>query len=369
MKKILNIILVFTITFCSVLLLSSCGKKDDPPTPYTPNLSKTFTLNGFTIKTTSDFNLQQTTTGIKLKSTGDNEISFGDTYIFAQYDIGNASYDFKTTSLEKYASDIAKIEGKTLSTPVKTITITERLNEIFTGDLKLNMYIVDEMQNPNGNWDMYSILCIGKGSNAFVYFNIYTSIQNKYYNDNITKLFAIVESTEIMTPIQATYTDSVKSNISTTMVRTDDFMSYFNFEFSVPDNYIAYEIPEYPSGNHLAKNNYPDNTWSSSIRCSNLASFMGNAILDDGGVKHLINFSTNNHLGFYTKEVDENSQTYRVYYIDAANKLNIYYIIIGVSYNEELEGLGFGNYFETQMISWMQNVVILSSNSRLQTNK
>ena len=361
MKKVFNLILIFTMAICSVFILSACGK-EEPPVPYTPNLSKTFTLNGFTIKATSDFDLQQTTAGIKLKSSGDSEITFGDTYIFAQYDMGNASYDFKTTSIEKYTSDIAKIEGKTLSTPVKTITITERLNEIFTGDLKLNMYVVDEMLNPNGNWDSYSIFCIGKGSNAFVYYNIYTSFEDKYFDDNITKLTAIIESSEIMTPIEETYNDLVKSNISTTMVRTDDFMSYFNFEFSVPDNYIAYENPAYASGNHLAKNDYPDNTWSSSIRCSNLASFMGNAILDDGGVKHLINFSTNNLLGFYTKEVNENSQTYRVYYIDAENKLNIYYIIIGVSYNEELANLGFENYFESQMISWMQNVMILAVN-------
>jgi len=52
---------------------------------------------------------------------------------------------------------------------------------------------------------------------------------------NIVAVF-IIESAEVMTPVQATYNDLVKSNISTNLVRTDDFMSYFNFEFYIPDN-------------------------------------------------------------------------------------------------------------------------------------
>ena len=33
--------------------------------------------------------------------------------------------------------------------------------------------------------------------------------------------------------------------------------------------------------------------------------------------------------------------------------------MIGVSYSNDLNSLGFGNYFEEQMISWMQNLEIL----------
>lgn len=356
MKKVLNIILICTITICSCLLLVSCGK---PKQPYCPELSKTYTRNGFTIQTTADFTIRERNEGMQLISEGDDIVCFGNTYIDMQFDMGNNGYNFNTISLDTYASDVAKIEGITLSAPAKTITITERLNEIFSGNLNLNVYIIDQKLNPNGDWDTYSILCVGKGSNAFVYINIETQIQDKYYDDNITKLTAIIDSIVFQTPTMATYDNSVKSYISTNMVRTGDFMSYFKFEYSIPDNYIAYEIPNYPSGNHLAKNNYPENIWSSSIRCSNLASFMGNTVLDDNNAKHFIKFSTNNYLGFYTKNFEDNSWIYRVYFVNGDNKINVYYTIIGVTYSNDIGDLGFGNYFEEQMISWMQNVIIL----------
>ena len=160
----------------------ACGDKKDE---YTPNLTQTFSANGFEIKTTSDFTLQTTSEGIKLTSEGDNQVAFGDTYFYAQYDTGNEYYDFENITLDQYTSDIAKIENVNLSTPIKNINITEKLTNTFSGNLFMNMYIIDEMRNQNGNWDYYTILCIGKGSNSFVYFNIYTTIQDTYYNDNI----------------------------------------------------------------------------------------------------------------------------------------------------------------------------------------
>jgi len=355
MKKILNLVLILTITMCSFVLVA-CGDNGD----YTPNLTKTYTANGFEIKTTSDFTLQTTSEGIKLTSEGDNQVSFGDTYIYAQYDNAKDYYSFENITLDQYTSDIAKIENINLSTPIKNITITEKLSNIFSGNLSMNMYIIDEMQNPNGNWDYYTILCIGKGSNAFVYFNINTTIQDVYYNDNIEKFTSIISSTTFSTPSVKSYNDSAKSYISSTIVKTEDVMSYWNFEFAIPNDYVAYENPSYILGNHLATAYSLEEFWSSSIRCSNLASSMGNAILDDDGAKHIIKFSTNNYLGFYTKNtINETSLSYNIYYLDSNNKLNIYYIMIGVSYSNDLHSLGFGNYFEEQMISWMQNIEIL----------
>ncbi|MBE5745734.1 MAG: hypothetical protein E7359_00385 [Clostridiales bacterium] len=357
MKKILNLVLILTIILCSSFVLVACGDKGDD---YTPNLTKTYTANGFEIKTTSDFTLQTTSDGIKLTSEGDNQVAFGDTYFYAQYDAGNEYYDFANITLDQYTSDIAKIENINLSTPIKNINITEKLSDIFSGNLALNMYVVDEMQNPNGKWDYYKILCIGKGSNAFVYFNINTTIQDAYYNDNIEKFTSIISSTIFSTPSIKSYNNSAKSYISNTIVKTEDVMSYWNFEFAIPNDYIAYENPSYTSGNHLATAYSLEEFWSSTIRCSNLASFMGNAILNDDGAKHIIKFSTNNYLGFYTKNrINETSSSYNIYYLDSNNKLNIYYIMIGVSYSNDLNSLGFGNYFEEQMISWMQNLKIL----------
>lgn len=357
MKKLLNLVLILTITLCSAFVLVACDKKGDD---YIPNLTKTYTANGFEIKTTSDFTLQTTSEGIKLTSEGDNQVSFGDTYFYAQYDTGNNYYDFANITLDQYTSDIAKIENVNLSTPIKNIAITEKLSEIFSGNLTMNMYVIDEMQNPNGDWDYYTILCIGKGSNAFVYFNINTTIQDAYYNDNIEKFTSIISSTTFSTPSIKSYNDGAKSYISNTIVKTENVMSYWNFEFAIPNDYVAYENPLYTVGNYLATSYALEEFWGSSIRCSNLASFMGNAILEDDGAKHIIKFSTNNHLGFYTKTItDETTESYNIYYLDSNNRLQINYILIQVSYSNDLKSLGFGNYFEEQMISWIQNIEIL----------
>ena len=91
-----------------------------------------------------------------------------------------------------------------------------------------------------------------------------------------------------------------------------------------------------------------------------MGSFIGNAILNDDGAKHIIKFSTNNYLGFYTKNIiNETSSSYNIYYLDSNNKLNKNYIMISIDYTNNLDNLGFRNYFEEQMISWMQNLEIL----------
>ena len=358
MKKILNLVLILTITLCSPFVLVACGDKGDD---YTPNLTKTYTANGFEIKTTSDFTLHTTSEGIRLTSEGDNQVAFGDTCFYVQYDAGNEYYNSANITLDQYISDISKIENVNLSTPIKDINITEKLSNTFSCNLAMNMYIIDEKQNQNGNWDFYTILCIGKGSNAFVYFNINTTIQDAYYNDNIEKFTAIISSTIFSTPSIKSYNEGAKSYISSTIVKTGDVMSYWNFEFAIPNDYIAYENPSYTSGNYLARQYAVGESWNSSIRCSNLESFMGNAILNDNGAKHIIKFSTNNHLGFYTKAItDETTESYNIYYLDSNNKLNRNYIMISISYTNNLDNLGFRNYFEEQMISWMQNLEILT---------
>ena len=357
MKKILNLVLILTITLCSPFVFVACGDKGYD---YTPNLTKTYTANGFEIKTTSDFTLQTTSEGIKLTSKGDNQVAFGDTYFYAQYDAGNEYYDFDNITLDQYTSDIAKIENVNLSTPIKNVNMTEKLSDIFSVNLTLNMYVVDEMRNPDGNWDYYKILCIGKGSNAFVYFNINTIIQDAYYNDNIEKFTSIISSAILSTPSIKSYNNSAKSYISNTIVKTEDVMSYWNFEFAIPNDYIAYENPSYTSGNCLITSYSLEAFWRSTIQCSNLGSFLGNAIFNDDGAKHIIKFSTNNYLGFYTKNIiNETSSSYNIYYLDSNNKLNKNYIMISIDYTNNLDNLGFGNYFEEQMISWMQNLEIL----------
>lgn len=357
MKKFFSLSFVLVMIMFSCLFLTACDKGED----YTPELTKTFSANGFKVETTSDFTLLQTSEGIKLSSSGDNEVSFSNTTIYGQYEIGNSSYSFENTSLDSYINDVAKVEGLTLGECVKTITITERLSEVFTGDLSMKMYITDSMTNPDGNWDYYSILCIGKGSNAFVRYVVNTSIQDEFYEDNIEKISLVLSSTEFQTPsTDKAYNDSVKSYISSTIVNSGEFMSYYKFKFFVPNDYVVYENPGSLAYNYLNKSDYPDEDWSSSIRCSNLASFIGNAILDDDGAKHLIKFSKENYLGFYTKSLTgEGEYEYNVYYIDSSNKLNIYYIMISVSCSSQLSELGFIDYFEEQMISWMGNVEIL----------
>ena len=362
MKKILNFILILTIALCSTFALVACDNQEDD---YTPVLSKTHAVNGFEIKTTDDFTLQTTSDGIELTSEGDNQVSFGNTYFYGQYDTGNNYYDFENITLDQYTNDIAKIENVTLATPVKNINITEKLSDIFEGKLAMNMYIIDQMQNPDGNWDYYTILCIGKGSNAFVYFSIYTSIQDTYYDDNIEKYTSIISSTKFSTPlINKSYNDSVKSYISSTMVNTGDLWNYYNLKMDVPSDYQKTEYENWYNHNYL-NTPYLKEDWSSAIRMETLATFMEEAVLEDFGPKHLINFSTSDLLGFYTKTVnsevsaDRHGYCYNIYYLNSENKLSRYYFQVSTGWNEELEALGFGNYFEEQMISWMQTVEFL----------
>ena len=359
MKRILNFLLILSVVACSALGLIGCNKKDDT-TPYVPQLTKTHTSNGFKIQTTSDFTLQTTTEGVKLTSEGDNQVSFGDTYLYAQYDMGSEHYSFDEVTLAKYTQDVANIEGLNLPSDSKQIDMIEENLDGFKKTVTLNMYVVDEMKNVDGNYDWYTILCVGKSSNAFVCFKVYTTIQDQYYNDNIDKYSAIIGSTILTTPVAKTYNDSVKSYISSTMVKTEDVMAYWSFEFLIPNDYVAYENPSYIMGNHLHSEYSLEEYWSSSIRCNELASFMGDTILDDDAAQHLIRFSTSNYLGFYTKTVtDQTNVSYNIYYLDSNNKLIRNCIIIDVGYSDDLADLNFGNYFEEQMISWMRGVEIL----------
>lgn len=352
MKRFLYLILIFMVAFSS-LMLSGCktGK-------YEPKLEKDFYANGFAIKTTSDFNLISTTEGIKLNSIGDDKVSFSNATIVGGYDCGSVGYSFSDTSLADYVKDIFKIENLILNTPVRSLTVKQK-NGDAVNDFTLQMYVVDEMQNESGNWDFYTILCIGKCDTAFVNFKVTTSIQDDFYDENIEKYAAIIGSLEFTQP-DLTHDSSIESYISSTMVMSDNVMGYYKFNFSIPNDFIAYEIPDYVSGNHLATSYALEEFWSATIRCSNLASFMGNAVLDDEGAKHLIKFSTNNYLGFYIKSSSsENSASYKIYYLNGENKLNIYYTKIDVSCSQELNEKGFINYFESQMAVWMKDTQIL----------
>jgi len=365
MKKVLNACFLVVMLLFSSIIIVACNNEDN--IDYSPQLSKSYSANGFTIKTTDDFTLQSTDEGISLISEGDNLISFNNTYIQGQYDIGNTYYNFEEISLEKYISDILKIEKCNLQTPNYVVLIEEKTIDNFTRPFNLSIFVHDKNMNQNGNYDWYNIYCFGKASNSFVYFKIETMIQDKYYDQNITKLFAIIGSIGLTKPIiNNSYNNSVTNYISSTMKQSADIMASWNFKFIIPDDYVAYTNPAGNYYNYLATPATLEETdWDSSIRCDYMAVFMDETILNDNGIKHLINFSKNNYLGFYTKSLSENSDNtistfYNFYYLNDNYSLNENYIKVYVSCSEELNLLGFKNYFEEQLFSWIQNLEILA---------
>ena len=349
MKKLFNLFFCLSV-ICLAFAFGGCA--------YNPDLSKKFSANGFTIKATQDFELVTTSDGIKLYSDGENQDAFNETTIFGQFDCGNEYYSFENTTLAKYTSDVAKVEKVTLQNPTQKLTIQEKISDQLSIDVLLNMYVVNENQNPNGNYDFYNIYCFGKAQNAFIYFNVYSIILDEYYEDSITRISKIISSVVFTQPTQnKTYDTTLLNKISSTMMSTEDVMEYWNFRFTIPNDYLASINPAGNYYNYLTTNYGLD--WGSSIMCYQLAAFMGDAILDDVGSKHLINFSTNNCLGIYTVTLDsETAVTYKFYYLNADNTLNRNYIQISVG-SQALWDLGFINYFEEQMFSWIQNIEIL----------
>ncbi len=354
MRKFLRVVFTLVLIIMSSSLCLACDKNEDKD--YKPELVTSYSNNGFEVMTTSDFQLVQSYEGLNLKSEGDDLVSFGDTYINFQAFTGNSNYDFLTTTLKQYESDIALVEGVTLEN-VQDVVITEKFSDSSTGKLFMNMYVVDEMQNPNGNWDYYSIYFFAKASSSFIFINVYTSIQDEFFEDNILKLKTIVESVKFTQPRVGVYNETTKSYMSQTIAKTQDVFAHWGFEISVSNDYLAYVNKDYISGNHLQTRYTLEEFWSSRVSCSNLASFLGNAILEDDGVKHFVKFSTKNYLGFYTKSLNnDGSLSYKVYYLDNNNKLSVNYIKFDMDCSDGLDALNFKIYFEEQMINWIQSI-------------
>lgn len=354
MKKIIKFIFTLFLFFVSSSMCLACNEKKE----YNPELLNNFSANGFEITTTSDFQKMDSFNTLKLKSTGDNKVNFGDTYINMHSFAGNSSYEFANKTLKQYSTDIAKVEGVTLTQSID-LTIVEKFSDESTSRVYGEMFIVDESQNVNGNWDFYSIYYFAKLSKSFIYVNVYTSIQDEFYNDNITKLKAIIASIKFTQPELVTYNELAKSYMSSTTARTENVFSHWGFEMTVSTDYRAYVNENYLAGNHLQTLYSLEENWSSRISCSNLASFFGNAVLEDDGAKHFVKFSKNGNLGFYTKCLEEGSTLYRVYHLDLDNKLNVNYIKIYLTCSEELNNLDFETYFEEQIVEWIKNIDII----------
>ena len=367
MKKILNGFLALVLLLFSPVIFFACGNGKGEIVDYSPVLSMTYSANGFEIKTTDDFVLQLTNDGISLYSEGDNVISFNDTYIYGQYDLGNAYYNFEYISLDEYIDDISKIERCSLDIQnYDIITVKENITDGFSSSLDLRTYIVNENRNPNGDFDWYDIYCFGKSSNSFVFVKVETIIQDEYYEQNIAKLTLILSSLELRKPIfDKSYDESVVGYISNNKWNTDDIMQKWNFRFILPNDYYASINIGENYNDYLTTSIELEEHWRSTIMCKNGTASMGVTILEDLGAKHLINFSTNNYLGFYTKNFYDNSdgtvgREYNFYYLDNNDSLNLYYFSVSVWCSEELDLLGFKNYFEEQLFSWIQDIEILA---------
>ena len=351
-KKALISIGLFCICFSSVFLVACNGDR------YAPELSKSYTGSGFEIKTTEDFVLSETKSfSITLSSDGDNEINFNTSTITCQYDCGNSYYDISNIDLDQYIEDIKIIENIELNDPA-TIKIKENTGDTIE-NIDMKMFVVDENSNPTGNWDYYNIYYFGKAQNSFLYFKVFASIQDEYYQRNIEKYNTIISSITFTQPtFDTTYNSDITSYIDETVWSTGDIFENYGFTLDVPTNY---EGSENIGGtlNEYVTTVIGNDGWGSGIYAKKLSSFMEGTILDDNGAKHLIKYPANNSLGFYTKEIDKEntsdlaSYVYNIYFFNN-NILNTNYLNIYVSCSQDLFKEGFINYFEQQLFLWIK---------------
>lgn len=358
-NKIIVAITTFVLIISSLFVLSGCNGGNG----YEPELTKTFTAGGFRIQTTSDFVKQNTDEGLRLFSAEDDKITTDDTYIYAQYDMGNEFYDFENTSLEKYTSDIVKIESfKTVT--AEQIDITEKTGAFIENTLTLNMYVTNgrSYTDTHGLADNSSyIYCVGKASNAFVYIKATSKVYgDTNYDGFIKKIKAIISSTIFETPNDNnSFNNSVTSKISSTTFNSGNHMEYYGLEFLLPNDFKMYEA----TGNHKENNTFVtvgvDNEWDANIHFKDSLKINGIAFTENDNVRHLIKFSDSGNLGFYTKTMtNETSAEYKIYYLNQ-NTLCGNYIVVTVNYDDELKDLGFDKYFEQQLLVWMKNITFI----------
>jgi hypothetical protein len=370
MKKFTNIVCIALLVVCASVTFVACGKK------YTPNLMQSYSANGFEVKTTADFKLEEEAEGLKLSSKGDGTVNFAEATITMQYDCGNDYYDFENTTLEQYMADIATIEGLTLKNP-SSLNIKEKLADS-TQKVKMTMYVVSLDS-------FYKILICGKAQSSFVYIEISTKIQSKYYSDNIKKYKAIVESVVFTQPEtdEVTIDESVESLI-TNPVYT--YLAYHKLSICSSNDYSNLQVDSDESNYHLETiADFEETGWSSTVYCYETQTSNECTTLDNFGAIHLISFS-GDMLAFYTKttsvtetqtqvealeteEADEeepvpteatktyNAQ-YNFYFINADGELHTSYATFSVSCSEELAAKGFLEYFESQAFSWLQSTSI-----------
>ncbi len=351
-KKVLISIGLFCVCFSSMFLVA-CNNDG-----YAPELTKSYTGSGFEIKTTEDFVLSDTKScSITLSSDGDNEINFDSSTINCQYDCGNGYYDISNIDLDQYIEDIKIIENIELNDP--TIVQIKENTENTTKNIDMKMFVVDENSNPTGNWDYYNIYYFGKAQNSFLYFKVFASIQDEYYQRNIEKYNTIISSITFTQPtFDTTYNSDITSYIDETVWSTGDIFKNYGLALDIPTNYEG-SVNIGGTLNEYVTTIIGNDGWGSGIYAKKLSSFMEGPILDDYGAKHLIKYPANNSLGFYTKEINKEdtsdlaSYVYNIYFFNN-NILNRNYLNVYVSCSQDLFNEGFINYFEQQLFLWIK---------------
>ena len=360
-RKLLVFCLTFLFILPCVIILNGCGTK-----PYNVKLSKDINENCFEMKVTDDFSLYdysesnyyiKSDYGITLESDGDNEICFNSSSIVGKIAFGNKYYS-TTIGLDKYAHDIGCIEKLELKNP-EDFTLKERVDDELR-DINCKLYIVNEKTNPNGNWDYYDIFILGKTDTYFVNFKFLTSIENKNLK-NWTKKCKTIANTIILNPQNdLSFDQSVTGEITEDIKSSGEYLKGLGMVLHLPNDYEI-TTNEVAWLNYLGTKYNLTERWSSGIRFSYLGAFMGVHYANLHGVENLVSCANGDVLGYYLKgkRKDFEQGTYLYYYIyffDETDNLMEYTMTVSIDCSEELENLGFKNYFETQLIEWLYNM-------------
>ena len=364
MKKTILSFFITALVFTGCIFLTACGD-------YSPNLTKTISKGYFEMKVTEDFNqvnnfedtdYVDSNQFILLESKEDSEInSFNQSLIVGQIDGGSLYYNFEDTTLEQYVSDSLQATTDLEYNLLQKIVINEKVN----GELKniqAELYIAQAGLAPNGNWDDYYIALFSKTSTSFVYFNFYSSLLNENLENWKKKCVAIAESIIISPLEEKTYDHAVESYISSTLQSSGDVLESYNMVLTLPSNYEAILYPNAPWYNYYSTNS--NDNWSSSIMFSALSGFMGSYYPNKQGAMNYIKYTKDNNFGYYIKESeiveDLHTYTYYIFLYDSSYNCNRYSMVFYLSCSEELFDLGFVNYFEQQMQTWVKDLEFIA---------
>lgn len=363
MKKKFTLLLALLLPFSAIL--TACSDSSNKI-----ELTKTFSLDGFEIKTTEDYEMDTNydQTGFNLISQKDDSINIGESCIRVFFEEGNSLYDFENTSLDEYVADYSSVALLNIS-DYEPINIIETKEGGYSRNVEVRMYAFireNTYNSANINYEKdYNVLICGKMEHFFcnILFSADSLRQSEigYSQKNLddrfknwlNKVETIANTIKINSvKIDKSYQDSVKSCMSTKIASSGDLIKWFRIE--LPANYEMHITSELMT-TYLSAD---EEQWDSMINFVSVGTIFGVPV-PNNGVERVFHYGNNNNRGFFVKFKDDLSLGYNVYLYNDQDEMFEYYLSINVNYDTELASQGFENYFEEHMLSWINSIELL----------